>query len=86
MKGKFPDPEHQENFIHSIRTRERPNADVEEGHRSALLGHYANISYRLGGQRLVIDSKTEHIVDNPEAMKLFRREIYRQPWAIGNAV
>jgi predicted dehydrogenase len=86
MKGKFPDPEHQENFIHSIRTRERPNADVEEGHRSALLGHYANISYRLGGQRLVIDSNTEHIVDNPEAMKLFRREIYHQPWAIGDEV
>jgi predicted dehydrogenase len=86
LKGKFPDPEHKENFIHCIRTRQRPNADAEEGHRSALMGHYANISYRLGGQRLVIDPKTEHAVDNPEAMRLFRRETYRKPWVIGDEV
>ena len=86
MKGKFPDPEHKENFVQCIRTRQRPNADVEEGHRSALMGHYANISYRLGGERLVIDPKTEHIADNPAAMKLFRRETYRKPWAIGDEV
>ena len=46
----------------------------------------ANISYRLGGQRLVIDPKTEYIVDNPEAMKYFRRETYRKPWAISDEV
>ena len=86
QKGKFPDPEHQENFVQCIRSRQRPNADVEEGHRSALLGHYANISYRLGGQKLTIDPKTEQIVDNPEAMKLFRRTEYRKPWAISDEV
>jgi hypothetical protein len=80
-KGFFPDPEHKENFVQCIRSRRRPNADVEEGHRSALWIHYANISYRLGGQKLVIDPKTEQIVDNPEAMKLFKRE-YRKPWTI----
>jgi predicted dehydrogenase len=81
-KGRFPDPEHKENFVRCIRSRQRPNADVEEGHRSALWIHYANISYRLGGQKLVIDPKTEQIVDNPAAMKLFKREAYRKPWAI----
>ena len=47
--------------------------------------HYANISYRLGGQKLAIDPKTEQIVDNAEAMKLFKRE-YRKPWVIPDEV
>ncbi len=58
-----------------------PNADILEGHRSALLVHYANISYRVGGQKLVIDPATERFVDSPEAAKLFKRD-YRQPWVI----
>jgi len=85
-KGKFPDPEHQENFAQCIRSRQRPNADVEEGHRSALWTHYANISCRLGGQKLVIDPKTEQIVGNPEAMQLFKRQTYRKPWVIADEV
>jgi hypothetical protein len=83
--GRFPDPEHKENFIGCVRSRKRPNADVEEGHLSALLIHYANISYRIGGQKLVIDPQSEQIVDNAEAMKLFKRE-YREPWVIPDQV
>ena len=81
FKGTFPDPEHKENFVRCVRSRQRPNADVEQGHLSALLTHYGNISYRLGGQKLAIDPKTEQIVDNAEAMRLFRRT-YRKPWVI----
>ena len=83
--GRFPDPDHKENFIQCIRNRKRPNADVLEGHRSGLMIHYANISYRLGGQKITIDPKTEHIVDNPEAMALFKRS-YREPWVIPEKV
>jgi len=83
--GRFPDPEHKENFVRCIRSRELPNADVEKGHRSALLVHYANISYRLGGEKLVIDRQTEQIVDNPAAMALFKRS-YRRPWVIEEEV
>jgi predicted dehydrogenase len=79
--GKPVDPEHQQNFVDSVRNRKSPNADVEDAHRSTLLVHYANMSYRTAGQRLQIDAKTE-TVDNPEAMKLFRRA-YRKPWVIG---
>jgi predicted dehydrogenase len=86
QKGKFPDPEHRANFIECIRSRALPNADVAEGHRSALWIHYANISYRLGGEKLLIDAKSEQIVDNPSAMKLFRRESYRKPWVVPEAV
>lgn len=78
--GRPLDPEHLENFLQCVRDRKTPNADVEEGHRSALLAHYANMSLRTGGQKLCIDPKTEE-VDNAEAMKLFKREC-RKPWAI----
>jgi predicted dehydrogenase len=81
LKGLFPDPEHKENFCQCIRSRQAPNADIQEGHRSVLMAHYANISYRLGGQKLAIDRKTEQVVDNPEAMKFFKRE-YRKPYEI----
>ena len=83
--GRFPDPDHKENFVQSIRSRQLPSADVDHGHRSCLLIHYANISYRLGGQKLAIDADTQHIVDNDDAMKLFRRT-YRDPWVINENV
>ncbi len=85
LKGRFPDPEHKQNFFDCIRSRNTPNADIEEGHRSILLGHLANISYRLGGQKLAFDAKAEKIIGNDDAMKLCRRE-YRKPWVIEDQV
>jgi len=85
QKGLFPDPEHQENFLQCIRSRQLPAADIEEGHRSVLWAHYATMSYRLGGQKLVIDRQTEKVVGNEDAMKMFRRE-YRQPYVIEEQV
>ena len=55
LHGRFPDAPHKENFVQSVKSRQRPNADIEEGHRSLLLVHYANISCRLGGRKLQID-------------------------------
>ena len=54
-KGRFPDPEHKADFLRCVRTRATPNADILQGHRSAPVPHLANISYRLGGQKLAID-------------------------------
>jgi predicted dehydrogenase len=85
QKGKFPDPEHKENFLQCIRSRDLPNADIEKGHRSTLLAHYANISLRLGGQKLIIDPTTEQMVGNPQAMALFKRD-YRKPYVIEETV
>lgn len=85
LHGRFPDKDHQENFVQAVRTRQTPNADIEEGHLSMLLVHYASISCRLGGQKLVIDPKTEAIVDNAQAMALFKRE-YRAPWVVPEQV
>jgi hypothetical protein len=77
--------DHKEDFVQAIRTRRLPNADIEKGHRSVLLSHYGTISYRLGGRKLMIDRKTEEILDDPEAMQLFKRS-GREPWLIPNEV
>jgi predicted dehydrogenase len=83
--GRFPDPEHKENFIQCIRSRKQPNADITKAHLSTLMIHYGNISYRVGSQKLTIDSHSEEIVDHPEAMNLFRRS-YRAPWILPEKV
>jgi len=43
-------PRHMRNFIDCVRSRKREDlgAEILEGHRSALLVHLGNISYRLG--------------------------------------
>ena len=85
MHGRYPAPAHKEDFIRSVKTRRQPSADVEEGHRSMLLVHYANISYCLGGRKLRIDAESERILDDAEAMGLFRGP-YREPWIVGDTV
>ena len=83
--GRFPDEDHKENFIQCLRSRERPNADIEEGHRSTLLAQYANISYRLGGRKLEVDPQTEAFTNSEEGNQLLRRE-YRKPWVLEEQV
>jgi predicted dehydrogenase len=83
--GPFPDREHQDDFVASIRSRKRPNADIEEGHRSTLLCQLANISYRLGGRKLILEAETETLRDDAEANAMLKRE-YRSPWVISETV
>jgi len=83
--GTFPDPEHKQNFVDSIRSRELPSADIEHGHKSTLLCQYANISYRVGGQKLTVDPATERFVGNDAANQLLKRE-YRAPYVIPEQV
>jgi predicted dehydrogenase len=83
--GRQGDKWHQDNFIQCIRTREKPNADVEQGHYSALLCHMANISYRTGNRKLAFDPKTETFPDAPEANQYLKRP-YRDPWIVPDQV
>ena len=85
MYGRFPDDPHRQNFVDCVRTRQTPNADIEEGHLSTLLVHYATISYRLGGEKLTINPATEGIVGNERAQALLTRT-YRSPWVVENIV
>ena len=79
--GRFPDVEHKRNFLDCIRSRELPNADIEEGYRSTLLVHYSTISHRLGGAKLEINQNDGTILNNPAAAQYWKRE-YRSPYVV----
>jgi len=68
---------HLVNFYNGIRGVEKLNSPIEEGAKSTLLCHLANISYRIG-RNFDVDPTTGHIRD-PEGMALWSRE-YENGW------
>ena len=70
---------HFENFVNSIRGEAKLNSPVNEGQKSVLLCHLANISQRTG-RALDCDPKNGHILHDAEAMTLWQRE-YEKGWA-----
>lgn len=71
---------HMQDWINCIRTRSRPTADVEIGHRSISVCHLANIT-RWVGRRLKWDPARERFLDD-EANRCAdraRREGYELP-------
>ncbi len=69
---------HFTNFVESIRGNATLNSPVTEGHKTVLLCHLANISQRVG-RTLHCDPKNGHILNDSEAMKLWKRE-YEKGW------
>jgi predicted dehydrogenase len=63
---------HLQNWLDCIRSRERPVADVEIGHRSISVCHLANIT-RETGRRLHWDPATERFVNDSPADALLIR-------------
>lgn len=57
---------HLQNWLDCIKTRAKPNADVEIGHRSVSVCHLANIA-RLVGRRLRWDPDSERFVGDDDA-------------------
>ena len=80
-RGGDLDSAHARNFLDCVKSRQRPNADVEEGHRSAVMCHLGNISTRLG-RSLRWDAATEQIAGDAEANQWLSRA-YRAPWKLG---
>jgi predicted dehydrogenase len=74
------DKVHFQNFIDAVRAGDQTklNAPIEEGYKSTLLCHVANISQRVG-RMVQVDPATGQIKDDAEAMKLWQRE-YRAGW------
>jgi predicted dehydrogenase len=70
---------HVRNFLDCIKSRQRPIADVEDGHQITTACHLANISLRLGGRSVRWDPVKEQIVGDAEAAAMMRRP-YRKPW------
>jgi len=72
---------HIQNWLDCIKTRERPNADVEIGHRSISVCHLANIARELG-RKLRWAPERETFVDDDEAncyLDRPKREGYELP-------
>jgi predicted dehydrogenase len=71
---------HVKDFIECVRSRKTPAADVEIGHRSAIVAHLGNIAYRTG-RKILWDADKEQIVDDPRASHFLGREA-RKPWDV----
>jgi predicted dehydrogenase len=71
---------HVENWFDCIRSREKPNADVEIGHRTASLCHLLVIT-RLLGRRLKWDPEKEVFPGDAEANALLDRP-RRKGWEL----
>jgi predicted dehydrogenase len=69
---------HARNFLDCIKSRARPIADIEGGHRTATTCHLANISLRLG-RKIRWNPQKEEIVGDREATAELVRP-YRKPW------
>jgi predicted dehydrogenase len=63
---------HVQNFFDCVRSRQRPNADVEAGHRATTVCHLINIARALG-RRLYWDPATERFTGDEEADSLRSR-------------
>ena len=65
-----------------MRTRKKPNADLETvGHPSSLLCHMGNVAWRTG-RSLEFDPSTYQFIGDDEANGYLTRPEYRSPWKL----
>jgi predicted dehydrogenase len=75
---------HLRNFLDCVRRHKRPNADIEEGHKSTRLCHLGNIAYRVG-RRLTFDASMETLRGDAAVNQLLGRT-YRAPFVVPDKV
>ena len=68
----YASDDHHSDFFNCIRTRQRPIADVEIGHRTASVCHLNVIAAHVG-RAIRWDPKKEEIVDDAVASRLLDR-------------
>ncbi len=73
---------HVKNFIESIKSRKKPNADVEIGAHIAKVAHLGNIAYKTG-RKVYWDAENNTFKNDAEANKMIKPE-YRAPWKLPN--
>lgn len=69
---------HMKNLLASMKSREKPVSDIEEGYISSSCCILANLSLKLG-RTLTWDAQKQRVVGDEEANALLRRP-YRKPW------
>jgi predicted dehydrogenase len=86
MYGRPPDQNHETNFLECIKSRRRPNADIETLYHTTVMVHMANIACcRVGNRKLRFDGATQRFIDSPDANELLKRQ-YRPNYAIPEQV
>ena len=71
---------HVQNFLDCVKSRQKPNSDVEIGHRSSSACQLGNVALR-SGQKITWDAKTERVTDVAAANAWLKKE-YRKPWSL----
>ncbi len=66
----YPLKKHLQNFFDCTRSRKSPNSDIVESHKSTVLVHLANMSYRVGCKYLNFSPSSETILNNSKAQEL----------------
>jgi|WetSurMetagenome_2_1015567.scaffolds.fasta_scaffold00415_3 predicted dehydrogenase len=84
-KGIFPLKAHILNYVDCIRTRKQPNGNIVEGHKSSVLIHLANLSYRAGNKQLLFSPEYETILNDKNAQALTQLS-YRKGFEISKDV
>ncbi len=69
---------HFDNFVRAVKGEVKLNSPIDEGHKTVLLCHLANIAQRTG-RTLHCDPKNGHILNDAAAMKFWKRE-YQKGW------
>ncbi len=72
---------HSDNFLECVKSRQRPNADVEIGCRTVTVCHLGNIAYWLN-RPIRWDPVHEVILGDEEASRWLERA-RREPWSCG---
>lgn len=81
-KGSNDGLTHIRNFIDCVKSRKKPNADLETvGHPSSVLCHAGNVSWRVG-RSLRLDPVGETFIGDSEANSLRTRAEFRPPWTL----
>ena len=75
-----PRPAGRRDFLDNVKSRKRPIADIEEGHRSTTFAHLANIALATK-KRLQWDARAERFINCDEANSFLHYE-YRKPWTL----
>jgi predicted dehydrogenase len=76
--GGRGDAEHLQNFLDAISSGTKVNTSIEEGHKSALMCHLGNISYRTG-KPVEVDPTNGRLRDSALAAEYWQRK-YRPGW------
>ena len=83
-EGPTGHPEHMDNFLDCVRSRDQPVANAEVAHLSCGLVHLGEIAYRVG-RVLHFDPEQEQFLGDADADKLLTKE-YREPWSMPDPV